>query len=174
MTDLALTTAVLTDSFDRIRDLAADLTSGLTSEASTYRLDTGANPIGWLLWHLTRIQDDHIADLAGREQIWPTWRERFALPFDDFATGHGQSSADVAAVGVEARLLAGYHAEVDAMTRHYLTELTAEELVRVVDTRWDPPVTVSVRLVSVISDCLQHLGQAALVKGVAQRSGLTG
>ena len=52
------------------------------------------------------------------------------------------------------------------LTLAYLSRVTSEELDRVVDRRWDPPVTAGVRLVSVVGDCLQHLGQAAYVRGL--------
>ena len=174
MTDIPATVDLLTDSFARIRKLVETLTEGLTPEVAAFRVDAGANPVGWLLWHLSRVQDDHVAELAGAEQVWPQWRDRFALPYDDFATGYGQSAEDAGAVRVAPELLAGYHADVDALTRRYLTGLTADELARVVDTRWDPPVTAAARLVSVVGDCLQHLGQAAYVRGVAERRGTAG
>ena len=126
----------------------------------------GTNPIGWLVWHLTRVQDDHVADLAGGQQAWPAWRERFGLPFDPDATGYGQSADEVGQVRGEASLLAGYHADVHARTLTYVRSLDADELERVVDTSWDPPVTAAVRLVSVLGDTYQHLGQAAYVRGL--------
>jgi hypothetical protein len=169
MTDLDLTKALLNDSFDRIGDLVVEVTQGLTEDLATYRPDAAANSIAWLLWHLSRIQDDHVAHVAGVDQVWPRWRERFGLPFKAFDTGYGHDAAAVGAVRVSADLLAGYHADVQAMTLNYLQSLTAEEMQRVVDRRWDPPVTVSIRLVSVIGDCLQHLGQAAYVRGLAER-----
>ena len=73
---------------------------------------------------------------------------------------------------VDAALLAGYHADVHALSLRYLHGVDADELARVVDASWDPPVTASVRLVSVLGDCLQHLGQASYVAGLAQRAGL--
>ncbi|MET0694423.1 MAG: DUF664 domain-containing protein [Propionibacteriaceae bacterium] len=169
MTDLTLTRSLLTDSFERIRDLVTEVTEGASEEVLSFRPDTDANPVGWLVWHLSRVQDDHVAGVAGVDQVWPAWRDRFGLPFDDFATGYGQSAADVGQVHVSADLLAGYHAEVHALTQRYVDGLSEAELERVVDTRWDPPVTVSIRLVSVIGDCLQHLGQAAYVRGLAER-----
>jgi hypothetical protein len=169
MTDLTLTRSLLTDSFERIRDLVSGVTDGLSEEVLTFRPDAEANPIGWLVWHLSRVQDDHIAGVAGVDQVWSAWRDRFALPFEDFEIGYGQSSDDVGKVDVSADLLAGYHAEVHALTQTYLDQLSEAELERVVDTHWDPPVTVSIRLVSVIGDCLQHLGQAAYVRGLAER-----
>ena len=169
MADSALLESILIDSFTRIRELVVELTDGLSDELAAYRPDEGSNSIAWLIWHLSRVQDDHVAGLAGVEQAWPSWRDQFGLPFDDWATGYGQSSAEVAAVRVSSELLAGYHAAVHELTLAYLEGITAEELARVVDTRWDPPVTAAVRLVSVLSDALQHLGQAGYVQGLAER-----
>jgi hypothetical protein len=160
---------LLVDSFNRVRELVVDLTDGLTEETVGYRPDDDANSIGWLVWHLTRIQDDHVADLARVDQVWPAWRERFALPFGDWDTGWGHTRKEVAAVRPTGDLLAGYHADVHALTMSYLEPITVDELERVVDTRWDPPVTASVRLVSVLGDTLQHAGQAAYVQGLAER-----
>jgi uncharacterized damage-inducible protein DinB len=160
---------ILVDAFERVRGLVVDLTDGLTDDIATYRPDPGANSIAWLIWHATRIQDDHVADLAQVEQAWPQWRERFGLPFGKWATGYGQAPKEVAAVQVSGELLGQYHHAVHEFTLRYLEGLTAEELDRVVDTRWNPPVTAAVRLVSVIGDTLQHLGQAAYVRGLAKR-----
>jgi hypothetical protein len=171
MSDAALRD-LLVDSFTRIADLVRGLADGLEPEVATYRVDSEANPPAWLLWHLSRVQDDHVAGLAGTPQVWPAWRDRFRLPFDDDATGYGQSPDEVGQVRVSAELLAGYHAEVHAATLRYVERITEAELARVVDERWDPPVTASARLVSVIGDLLQHLGQAAYVVGVAERRGV--
>ena len=46
----------------------------------------------WLLWHLTRVQDDHVAGLTGAEQAWTQWRDRFDLPFDEWDTGYAHSA----------------------------------------------------------------------------------
>jgi Protein of unknown function (DUF664) len=157
---------LLIDAFTRVREEVVELTDGLTEEVATYRPGPDANSIGWLLWHLTRIQDDHVAALARVEQAWPKWRERFGLPFSDWETGYGHTSEEVAAVRPTGDLLAGYHADVHALTLRYLDQITADELARVVDTHWNPPVTASVRLVSVLGDTYQHLGQAAYVRGL--------
>jgi hypothetical protein len=162
---------ILLDAFGRVRELVIGLTDNLTEEVATYRPDPGANSIAWLMWHLTRIQDDHVADLAQVEQAWPEWRDRFGLPFGKWATGYGQGPDEVAAVRSSGELLADYHSAVHELTLHYLQGITTQELDRIVDTRWDPPVTAAVRLVSVIGDTMQHLGQAAYVRGLAQRRG---
>src|SRR5215207_4913075 len=141
---------ILADALGRVRELVIDLTDGLTDEIANYRPDTEANSIAWLIWHLTRGQDHQVAELAQVEQVWPQWRERFGLPFDTWATGYGHGPEEVAAVRVSGDLLGDYHRDVHELTLRYLDRLTAEELDRIVDTRWDPPVTAAVRLVSVM------------------------
>jgi hypothetical protein len=162
---------LLTDAFGRIREEVHLATDGLSREQLAYRVDAEANSIAWLIWHLTRIQDDHVAGVTGDEQVWTSrgWVERFGLPFGQLAHGYGQSSEEVAAVQVDAELLTGYHDEVFEQTIRYVGTLTDADLPRVVDESWDPPVTLGVRLVSVISDDLQHVGQAAFIRGFLLR-----
>lgn len=169
MSDVSAARALLLDAFGRIREGVGELTSGLDPATAEFRPDPGANSIAWLIWHLTRVQDEHVADLAGTEPVWPRWRDRFDLPFEPDATGYGMTPDEVAQVRASGEFLAGYHAEVHEATTYYLDSLTSEELERVVDDNWDPPVTTAVRLVSVFEDASMHLGQAAYVKGVAER-----
>lgn len=160
---------LLIDAFGRIRGVVHAAVEGLTAEQLALRLDGKANSIAWLVWHLTRIQDDHIADVAGTEQVWTSrgWVERFGLPFDPAATGYGQGPDEVAAVRVEsADLLLGYYDEVHDRTTAYVEGHRDADWDRIVDDSWDPPVSLGVRLVSVISDDLQHAGQAAFVRGL--------
>lgn len=167
-----ITTAeVLAEAFDRVRQAVHRSVDGLTPEQLSFRPDAEANTIAWLVWHLTRIQDDHVAEVAGRAQVWPSarWAEQFALPFDVSATGYGQSAEDVAAVRTRADLLLGYHDAVHAVTAAFVASLDDADLDRVVDEGWDPPVTLGVRLVSVLSDDLQHAGQASYVRGLVER-----
>jgi uncharacterized damage-inducible protein DinB len=169
---MTTTAELLVDGYSRVHDVVHSVLDGLDEPALTERLDPDANSIAWLIWHLTRVQDDHVAHVAGTEQVWTKdgWAERFGLPFDASALGYGQSSEEVGQVrGVSAEQLAGYFDAVHAATLAYVRTLTDADLDRVVDTRWDPPVTLAVRLVSVISDDLQHAGQAAFVKGVLSR-----
>ncbi len=163
--------ALLTETFDRIAALVPSAVEGLSDDQLAYRPDGTANSIAWLIWHLSRVQDDHLADVAGTEQVWAQgWRERFAFALSDAdGVGYGHSSAEVAQVKASAELLAGYHAAVAAASADYLGELGATDLDRIVDRRFDPPVTLGARLVSVVSDCLQHVGQAAYVRGLVQR-----
>jgi hypothetical protein len=159
------------DGFGRVHDATHRTLDGASRSVLTYRPDPDANSIAWLVWHLTRIQDDHVAPLAGAEQRWleAGWCERFGLPFAPGATGYGQSSEEVAAVDADRALLQGYFDAVHEATIGYVSGLRPAELDRVVDERWDPPVTLGVRLVSVVNDNISHVGQAAYVRGIAER-----
>ena len=162
---------LLIDGFERVNQTAHRVLDGIEHDALTARIDPGANTIAWLIWHLTRVQDDHLADAFDAHQLWASrgWMERFDLPFAASATGYGQSPDDVAAVQPTGYLLLSYADAVHAQTVEHLTAVTDADLDRIVDTRWNPPVTLGVRLISVISDSLQHVGQAAYVKGVLGR-----
>jgi uncharacterized damage-inducible protein DinB len=169
---VATTADVLADAFDRIQQVVHGVLDGVTPQALHDRLDGSTNSIAWLVWHLTRIQDDHLADAFGAEQAWTAegWHDRFRLPFPPADHGYGHSSEQVAQVRVEsAELLQGYHDAVHERTVRYLRGVSDDEFDRVVDENWQPPVTLGIRLVSVVSDDLQHAGQAALLRGVLNR-----
>lgn len=159
---------LLKDAFGRIVEDGLAAVDGLTGEELSTRVGREANPIAWLVWHLTRIQDDHVAEVAGLEQVWIAqgFTDRFALPFDVAATGYGQSTEEVGRVLAEADLLAAYLTATHRQTMSFLDTVTEQDLDRVVDTRWDPPVTLGVRLVSVVNDGTQHVGQAQYVRGI--------
>ncbi len=162
------TTDLLVDAFERVRDALHPAVNGLSTEDLSFRPLGESNSIAWLVWHLTRIQDDHVAGLDGLEQTWTAqgWVNQFALPLDPSDTGYGHGPDEVAAVVADASLLLGYFEDVHERTLSFVRQLSSEDLERVVDDSWDPPVTMSVRLVSVISDDLQHVGQAAYVRGL--------
>jgi hypothetical protein len=161
---------LLVDGFGRIREIVHDVLDGLTEADLLYRVDSAANSICWQVWHLTRVQDDHIAAAAGLPQVWQTeFRERFGLPLDGTDIGYGHSAAQVADVRAPADLLAAYHDATYEQTISLVSELTDADLAKVVDRRWNPPVTMAVRLVSVLSDDLQHAGQAAFIRGLLDR-----
>ena len=160
---------VLTYAYEQVAETFTRTVEGLGPDDLARRVQPSANPIGWLAWHLLRVQDDHVADVAGGEQVWTAdgWAGRFGLPVDDAATGYGMTDEAVDAVRVpSADLLLGYSRAVHARSAEFLRGLSDEDLDRVVDTNWDPPVTLGVRLFSVLSDDLQHLGQAAYVRGL--------
>lgn len=163
---------LLAEAFRRIEQGVHETLDGLGPAELVARVDPQANTIAWLVWHLARVQDDHVAEVAGHKQVWHEggWVDRFELPFKPEATGFGQSAVDVGAVQpTSPDLLLGYFDEVHARTIEYVESLTDRDLERVVDDSWDPPVTLGTRLTSVVSDDLQHVGQAAYIRGVVSR-----
>jgi Protein of unknown function (DUF664) len=160
---------LLRDAFTRQIEHVDDLTDGLTDEVSFFRPAPTANSIAWLIWHSARQQDMQLCDIAGVEQVWTRdgWDDRFGLDLAGNDHGYGHGPDQVAQVRVPADLLAGYYHAVHKATLEYIASVTAEELNRVVDTHWTPPVTASARLVSIVDDAAQHLGQAAYIRGIA-------
>ncbi len=158
---------LLTEGFGRITELYDGIAGRLDDTTLHQRPQGTGNPIGWLLWHLARVQDHHIADLADLPQVWETFQERFGLENGPDDVGYGHTSEQVDALRIEdLGLLVEYHHEVTLATARYLVGVDQSELEREVDQHWDPPVTAGQRLVSIQGDCLQHLGQAAYVKGL--------
>jgi len=161
--------ALLLELFGRIPPLARKAVEGLDANALTRRPGPGANTIGWLVWHMGRVQDAQLADVTGGEQVWTggDWAGRLGLDPDPSNTGYGHVADEVEAVKPEGPdVLLGYLDAVQARTVEFLEGLAPEDLDRIVDRRWDPAVTLGVRLVSIADDCLQHAGQAAYIRGL--------
>ena len=180
MSNLTAAQELLRDSFTRLIEHVDELTDGLTEEVASYQPTPQANSIGWLIWHSARVQDIQVCDIAktladGRsdkprsEDVWTRdgWVDRFGLDLPRDDTGYGHSADAVAKVRASVELLAGYYQAVHDMTLEFVETLTDAYLERIVDRHWDPPVTASARLVSIVDDCAQHLGQAAYLRGIA-------
>jgi hypothetical protein len=161
--------AVYRELYDRIPPLAAAAVDGLSVERLTEPLRPGANTIAWLVWHAGRVQDHHVAEILGTDQVWVRegWARRFGLDPDPNNTGYGHSPEQVLRVQPEQPdALLDYLDSVYARTKPFLASLSPDDLDRVVDRNWDPPVTLGVRLVSIADDGLQHVGQAAYARGL--------
>ena len=161
--------ALLLELYGRIPPLAHEAVDGLGPAELTARPTADANTIAWLIWHLARVQDHHVAELLDGEQLWVAgpWAAQLGLGPDPHNTGYGHSSREVETVRPAGPdVLLDYLGAVDERTRAMLRSLTPADLDRIVDRRWDPPVTLGVRLVSVADDCLQHAGQAAYLRGL--------
>jgi hypothetical protein len=161
--------ALLLEMYGRIPELARRAVSGVGVDRLVEPPSPGANSVAWLIWHLARVQDHHVAELLATDQLWVEgdWARRFGLDPDPTNTGYGHSAAEVAAVRPDGpELLLEYLDAVYERTRLMLQGLVPADLDRVVDRRWDPPVTLGVRLVSIADDSMQHAGQAAYVRGL--------
>lgn len=160
---------LLADAFGRIGDIVSGVLNGLAPDEANRRPGGSGNSIAWLVWHLSRSQDEQIAAAAGAESVWRRdgFAARFAFSLDASDTGYGHSPAQVAAVHVDSTgLLREYHEAVQAQGLAFVRGLSGADLDRIVDKHWDPPVTLGVRLVSIVNDSVQHGGQAAYIKGL--------
>jgi uncharacterized damage-inducible protein DinB len=162
---------LLIDALGRVEESMRMTLEGLSPEQLTFRPAESANSIGWLAWHLTRVEDDHVSELAGQPQAWIAdgWHARFNRPAKADDTGFGDTPEQVASLQPEsAEVLLDYYTAVHQRSVEYMRGMSGADLDRVIDTRWDPPVTVGVRLVSVVNDCTMHVGQMAYVRGVLE------
>lgn len=160
---------VLSEAYGRLPDLVRTAVDGLDADQLALRPGGSANPIGWLVWHLTRVEDSHFAEAFGHDELWLAdgFAERWGLPLEPSDTGYGHSSDQVDAVRVgSGQQLLDYFDAVHALAEGLVARLDDGDLARVVDERWDPPVTLLVRLVSVLDDAVQHAGQAAYARGI--------
>jgi uncharacterized damage-inducible protein DinB len=163
---------LMQDLFSRVDEHVHDVLEDLSVEELTTEPETGSNSIAWEVWHLTRVQDAHVAEVLERDQVYVegSWARRFGRPDDPSDVGYGHSPAEAASVRPDdAKALGEYYDAVAVRTRELLSSLDDEGLSRIVDRNWDPPVTLGVRLISIADDDIQHAGQAAYVKGMLSR-----
>jgi uncharacterized damage-inducible protein DinB len=162
-------TEPLADAVVRIRDQVRDAAGALDPDQLAWQVRPGANHIGWLLWHLTRVEDAHVAEFLEEEQLYISegWAEALSLAPDPHDSGYGHTPEQVAALRIEdpTRLVA-YQDAVAARTLALLDRLSDAALDEVIDESWDPPVTAGVRWISIVEDCFQHLGQIGYVRGL--------
>jgi len=163
----------LVEAYGRISPLVHRATEGLGVEQLCHRIEPGANTIAWLVWHLSRIQDQHLSELLDEPELWSdrSWVQTTGVDRDPVTRGQGDGPAEVAALrpaGPDGLL--AYHDTVTARTAKYLGGADKAELDRIIDFSYDPPVSVGVRLASVLSDNLQHSGQALYLRGVLDRT----
>lgn len=163
---------VLIDLFGRVNEHVHEAVEGLDVDSLLTPPEPGTNPIGWLIWHVARGEDYQIADVSGQEQLWTSgdWASSFGVAPDPQNMGYGHAWTDVMAIRPEsADSLVEYYAAVAAQTRKFLERTTTSDLDRIVDRNWDPPVTLGVRLVSIVDDAIQHSGQAVYARGMLER-----
>jgi hypothetical protein len=166
---------VVLDALERIRRTLRRTLEGLTLEEIHRQPRADTNSIGWLAWHLTRVQDNGISGLAGQEQAWISqgWHARFGMDPDPDNEGFGHTPEQVAAFRAPSvQTLLDYHESVVERSKAYVARLTPADFDRTLnEPEWQPLPTVGVRLVSILSDNLQHTGQAAYLRGLWQGKG---
>lgn len=162
---------LVADGFDRVHGAVIDAVTGLTPQQLAARPDPDANSIGWLVWHLSRVMDGHLAPAFDTEQLWVSqgWYDAFDLPFPPEDDGYGHSSEDVAAVRADGDQLLAYFEAVYTRTTGLLALPEAQDLDRFITLPDGLPVPFGMRVAATLVDVSQHTGQAAYVRGLIER-----
>ena len=163
---------LLIDLFGRVAEHVHEAVLGLDPPTLAIEPEPGTNSIGWLVWHLTRVEDHHMSEILDEPQIWMSgdWPARFGVESDPDNTGYGHTPAEMRTIKPDSgNALTEYYEAVSARTTAMLRRVTADELDRIVDKRWDPPVTLGVRLISIVDDEIQHAAQATYARGMIER-----
>jgi hypothetical protein len=163
---------MIVDMFDKVSMVVGQTLEGLSPEDVNEQPKSDCNSIGWLVWHLLRVQDLTVSTLSGEEQVWITggWHAKFDRPSDPRDFGLGHTPEDLAAFKTpDIETLLGYEKAVVDRTKRYLNNLPESEL----DRKLDHPVfpTVGAHIMSAITDNLQHAGQAGYVRGLLKGRG---
>ena len=161
---------LMQDCFVRVSDTLPHLLDGLSGDDLLWRPGPKANPMAWLVWHISRCEDSELDALTDIPQAWGQgWQQKFALPYPPEDGGYGQTNEQVAAFNVsDPDLLLGYFYAASARAAKVLEQERAKDLDRIVDTNWNPPVKAGTRLVSVAKDSTQHLGARGYVRGLVE------
>jgi hypothetical protein len=161
---------LVVDGYDRLPDLMKDVLAGLGTADLDWQPHRDCNSLGWTAWHLTRVEDSQIAELMGEPQLWirDGWHKKFKRPADPDDTGYQHTPTQVRAFrSPSVKVQLDYLRAVDARTKSYLASLTPAELERELDEPWQTPrPTVAVRVVSVLTDCHLHAGEASYIRGL--------
>ncbi len=170
---------LITDYFIRISDELERVLDGLTIEDLNKQPVPGANSIGWLAWHLTRSDDRNLSELYRKQQLWikDRWHERFGRVPDPSETGVGHNSEEMVSFeSPDGKTILKYHHAVLERAKKYIeNNLSEAELKRRVKS---PTLkntnTVRGRLLGIVSEGFQHVGQAAYVRGLIKGQGWRG
>jgi hypothetical protein len=160
---------LIVDAYDRLPELVEEALAGVRAADLDWPPRPGCNPLGWTVWHLTRVEDGQIADLMGQADLWTRdgWHAKFDRPADHDDSGYGHTAEQVRAFrSPSAKVQLDYLRAVTGRTKHYLASLTPADLDRALDEPGPDPPTVGVRLVSIVTDCHLHAGEASYIRGL--------
>ena len=166
---------IVIDALGRIRSILHRTLAGLSLDEVNRQRSHDSNSIAWLTWHLTRVQDNGISRLFGQEQAWMSqgWHAQFAMAPDPDNEGQGHTPEQVAAFRAPSlQTMLDYHDSVATRSHNFVAGLAPADFNRELnEPQYQLPPTVGVRLVSILSDNLQHAGQVAYLRGLWQGIG---
>ncbi len=160
---------------DRNEAILFEALDGLDAQELHRQPGPDSNPIGWLMWHLTRVQDNHLSAMEGTEHVWVSgrWYERFRRSDDASDRGRGHTSDEVREFrSPDVDVLLGYYKAVRGRTDAFLDAVSAEDLDKPVQNlAGDGTVPMRVRLEMTVVDNIQHSGQIAYLRGLLKGKG---
>ncbi len=166
---------LLSEGYGRITGIVERALRNIDPDDLDRQPQADCNTIGWLIWNLTRVQDYHFANLIGEQQLWTSdgWHDRSGRPVDPADDGWRHTAEQVLAFrSPEPKVLLDYHRAVTERSRRFFDTLSADDLDRELDEpQYQPLPTVGVRIIGVMSENIQHAGQAAFVCGMLRAAG---
>ena len=157
------------DAFNTEREYLIDALGDLTSDELMWRAGPEANPIGWILWHMTRIEDMWFQFFIQRQtEIWERdgWNEKFGLPTRDNGFQHTlEQVADFPAYDLSEMMRYGEAVRSDTLA--YLKTVSSEQMDDV-PREARPEMSVGRIFRQVIGEIYQHQGHIAYLKGLSR------
>ena len=159
------------DAFDKEHGFLMEAVQDLTPDELAWRAGPEANPMGWILWHMIRVEDMWFQFFIQRPlEIWERagWHEKFGLPTR--ANGFDHTLEQVTSFpNLDLAELLSYGEAVRAGTLSYLKGLTPEDFAAV-PREPRPEMSVGAVFRQVIGELYQHQGHISYLKGLV-RSG---
>lgn len=160
------------DALNKEHDFLMEAAKDLTPEELAWRPGPEANPIGWILWHMLRVEDMWVQFFAQHQpELWERdgWHQKFGLPTRDNGFGHtAEQVANFPALDRDELL--SYGGAVRSGTLEYLRGLTPQEFDAIPRER-RPDMSVALMFRQIIGELFQHQGHIAYIKGLLRGSG---
>jgi hypothetical protein len=148
---------------------------GLTKEDINWQPKPDCNSIGWMVWHPIRFQDMQISEFMGEEQLWikDGWYKKWGRKADPKESGGGMTPEDLTKFkSPGAATVLAYAKAVVERSQKYFPTLKKADLDKILKGGPHKPYpTVGMMLMIILSDSLQHAGQAGYVRGLRQGIG---
>ncbi|HJN88462.1 MAG: DinB family protein [Dehalococcoidia bacterium] len=159
------------ESLGKEHEFLMEAIQDLTPEELAWQAGPEANPIGWILWHMIRVEDMWMQFfIQERPEIWERdgWHLKFGLPTRDVGFGHTPEQVAQFPL-LDLPDLNEYGEAVRGGTLEYLGSLGPEDYGRVPRER-RPEMSVGAVFRQVVGELFQHQGHISYLKGLL-RSG---
>ena len=157
----------IVDALDKENGFLLDALEGLGPDELAWQPAANANSIGWILWHMVRVEDMWIQFFAQfQTELWETegWHEKFGLPTRDNGFGHTAEQVNNFP-GVDLAEFLRYRASVRQATLDYLDTLTPKDMEHVPRER-RPEMSLGAMFRQIIGEMYQHVGHIAYLRGL--------